>query len=604
MSSFRLIAPSHVFSGYTLSDILNAYTTEPLRKFVMMLGGPASISRKADRIAFITRQLLDPASFRRIWRQMTPAEREMIAFAYHHGGTLDLEQYLWSGKPLVERSKGGYYSYDPMPIDLFLGAGRIPLELMPLLEEVLPPAQPFRLTGPREAPASFQPYANSDETVPLLRADTEEAGLHDLRVYLHLLSARRLKLTVTGNLNVRSLRLLLENAMQDDFLPLPEDKPKFEHTIRPFGLVTFARESGLVTLGGNLTPEGEAYLDSSDPALLLAAFERWEEGNSFDELQRLPHIRGKRARRVRLTPPAERRGRIIEALSWCPVGEWLDVYEFYRAMHIWELDFTVEEPPGDILYVGRRSQYYYYEAWADSISAWYLIEGQYTNVVLWEYLATLGALDILYTEPEEAVFPADPYGDYDELYYSRYDGLKYFRITPLGAYLFGQSGEYTPRRPETEAPLLRVASGGTIEVLDAGRLTPALRLQLEEMARPEGETRYHLEAERILPRLEEGKPVAAFRSFLQTHSKAPLPPAVEAWFETQALHSRAFQEGAHFIAIKVRQAGLLEQLLQEPTFRRLCRKLDDKTLLVAQNKLTAFHKALRKAGYGLQRRKR
>ena len=602
MSYFFLIIPARPPFGNTLADILEAYNSDQLGKFVSMLGGPASITRKADRKTFIARQLLNPASLRRLWQQMTAAERELVAFAYHHEGRLEIERYLWSGKPLVERPERHQYRAAPLPVDLFLGSGRIPLELMPLLKEVVPPAQPFRLTGRRQAPTHFQPYADSDETVSLLRADTEEAGRHDLGAYLRLLATRQLKWTTTGKLTLRSLRLLLENSLQNDFLPLPDDELKFDRTIRPFGLVTFARQSGLVTSDGLLTPEGEAYLNSHDPALLLAAFERWLEEGSFDELQRLPHIRGKRARGVKLTAPAERRDRIVEALSWCPVGEWLNLYEFYRAMHIWELDFTVEEPPGTTLYVGYRNHYYYHEAWADSISAWYLIEGQYINVVLWEYLATLGALDILYAEPEEAVFPAAPYNHYDGLYYSRYDGLKYFRITPLGAYLFGQASAYAPRRQETASPLFRIAPDGTIDLLAPNRLTPALRLQLEEMARPETETRYRLDAEQVLSRLEEGTSAETFVSFLQEYSGAPLPPAIETWFDTQTRHSRAFREGTHFVAIKVQQAGLADRLLQDPAFRRLCRKLDDRTLLVAQNKLTAFHKALRKAGYGLQRR--
>jgi hypothetical protein len=59
-----------------------------------------------------------------------------------------------------------------------------------------------------------------------------------------------------------------------------------------------------------------------------------------------------------------------------------------------------------------------------------VIRELYTNAVLWEYLGSIGALDLLYLPPEVV--------EYDSLY----EGLIFFRINPLGAYLFGQAGEY------------------------------------------------------------------------------------------------------------------------------------------------------------------
>src|SRR5690606_34549015 len=135
-----------------------------------------------------------------------------------------------------------------------------------------------------------------------------------------------------------------------------------------------------------------------------------------DELTRIDAIKGMRARGIKLTEPSLRRERIVEALSWCPTGVWISIEDFYRAVKIWHFDFEIEAGGLDKLYVGRRSQY---EAWASWEDMWILTNGLYINTVLWEYLATIGALDLVYLRAGEVDVGAEAYY-YDELTYSRY----------------------------------------------------------------------------------------------------------------------------------------------------------------------------------------
>ena len=51
----------------------------------------------------------------------------------------------------------------------------------------------------------------------------------------------------------------------------------------------------------------------------------------------------------------------------------------------------------DKLYMGYRyGSRGYYEPWASRDDTWLLTNGLYINVVLWEYLGSIGALDLLY----------------------------------------------------------------------------------------------------------------------------------------------------------------------------------------------------------------
>src|SRR4051812_22614360 len=98
------------------------------------------------------------------------------------------------------------------------------------------------------------------EKLPLVRADTERTGLHDLEMYLRLYEQGVIsRSTTSSRLTPKSVRTLLENLLEGDFLP-HEERVKSKDTIRPFGLNVFAEESGLVSSrhSSKLSDEGEA----------------------------------------------------------------------------------------------------------------------------------------------------------------------------------------------------------------------------------------------------------------------------------------------------------------------------------------------------------
>ena len=85
---------------------------------------------------------------------------------------------------------------------------------------------------------------------------------------------------------------------------------------------------------------------------------------------------------------------------------------------------------------------------------WDFVQGRYVLCVLFEYAATLGLIDIAYTRPEDARLDFTEMSSSDSLaYLSRYDGLRYFRLNPLGAYCLDLAVSYTPSRPEARAAL-------------------------------------------------------------------------------------------------------------------------------------------------------
>ena len=141
-----------------------------------------------------------------------------------------------------------------------------------------------------------------------------------------------------------------------------------------------------------------------------------------------------------------RRTRVIEALSWCPVDRWISIAEFYRAIAVWDFDFELEKTDVRNLYVGSR----YDGDLNDQSNAWAVTNGLYINVIIWEYLATIGAVDVAFLEDDWMSLVDIGNIDIDGPI-SRYDGLSHFRINPWGAYLLGRADDYVPAQSKPKA---------------------------------------------------------------------------------------------------------------------------------------------------------
>lgn len=95
--------------------------------------------------------------------------------------------------------------------------------------------------------------------------------------------------------------------------------------------------------------------------------------------------------------------------------------------------------------------------------SWSILQDSYLKCFLFEYAATLGLLDVAYIPPHSA--PQDGLSDYwglDDLpFLSRYDGLLYFRLNPLGAFCLGLTEQYNPPEVASQTQL-QIQANGTI----------------------------------------------------------------------------------------------------------------------------------------------
>ena len=571
-----------------MEQALYQWTSETLKEYSQLLGGKR-LTAKADRVDYICRQMLDKETLSGIWQRLDSVTQRAVSSAYHNEGLFDERAFIAQYGALPPRPQSGhpFYSYQRTPIlfDLFVIDGQVPPDLMPLLTDLVLSLERFQLVGVEALPKAV---IHGRDNYSVQQAETELVGRTDLLTFLQLVDQGALNWSSTNRqLTVGSVRKVYVRLLAGDFHPEPE-KLTGRYVIRPFGLDIFAQGAKLVTYNGKLSPAGREYLQTQDPAWFLEAFETWAEQGAFDELTRIAQLKGLSARTTSLTPPASRREKIIEALSWCPTHTWIDLQDFYRAVKIWQFDFDVEATQWKNLYAGPYRDYGY----MSDEDYWLIVHGLYIKAVIMEYLATIGAVDVAYVS--EDISMVDNAGYYIDSALSLHDGLLYFRINNWGAFLLGQADEYVPTLlPHTD--LFVIDEGFQLHVLTD--LLPNEQLQLEVMAEPAGDKVYRLSTEKLLTAVESGQEFELLAGFLTKHHHGMLPQTVIDWLAQLKRNVGVFTEGKTAVMIRLKEPHALTVIEHDTTLSRLCRPLDSTMVLVLSSNLQRFRKRLKELGY-------
>jgi hypothetical protein len=206
--------------------------------------------------------------------------------------------------------------------------------------------------------------------------------------------------------------------------------------IAAFAWPPLIQVGGLARLAGTrleLSARGRAALARPSYEALGALWARWLGSVSIDELARIEAIKGQRKPGT-LTSAITRRAAVAAALAALPPGAWTGTGKLLASLRaqqqpplvaarslraLWRL-YVVDSYFGSLGHAGSRT--------------WDLVEGRYALCVLFEYAATLGLIDVAYTDPRGARDDYRALWGADQLScLSRYDGLSAVRVNELGA---------------------------------------------------------------------------------------------------------------------------------------------------------------------------
>lgn len=605
-----------------LSTALASLAAEELRDMVKGLAVPTPRpTRKAEMAASVARRLSD-GPLRQYWDGLDAIEQmavREVLYGRVHGIDWQLFEAKHGAPPpgLVQ----GHHGL-PFPLCCFLyRQGRrhenlpiiVPAEVAERLLEFVPPPPEAALAVVAELPATVErrryPTGPADktqafDTVALERRDMERVAMRDLPAMLRLVDLGRVAVSAkTRRPSAAAVQRIAGELDGGDFFgpsePQGRAKPP-SGPIRAFAWPWLLQAGKLATVHGSklaLTKAGHAALGAPGAETLRRLWQHWVDNSILDEFSRVDAIKGQQRGRGRhaMVAPSHRRPVIEDALTECPVGAWVGFNEFSRFMRASDLVFDVTRNPWRLYLTDPN----YGSLGYDGHHGWNILQDRYLLCVLFEYAATLGLIDVAYTHPAGARPDFSHMWGADDLdYLSRYDGLAYFRLTPLGAYCLELTRDYEPAVAARCTPVSVLPS---LLVRASAPLTAEERLVLETFANEEADGVWRLARDKTLMAVESGHKVEELRAFLAARDEQPLPELVDGFLRNAERGAHALKASGTALLIECADEEVAARLVADERTSKLCLRAGKKHLVVRTKAVTAFRKAVRELGFVMPR---
>lgn len=631
-----------------LRSVLESKTMDQLKQLIALLPDADTRGRKADLVATLE-QCFAGGRLHSLWSRLDDMQQAAVADAlYSVDGLFDADRFRarygclpkFTNKKTADR----YAPSKPTGLRLFLHGhdnyeerpgGFIPVDLSVRLREFVPKPRPLEVVGLEDLPETYERLDKSyrwqegDEGVRVItrsgqfrmprqkpevitttvgisvrRRDTERDAVAEVMTVLRLIDRGKLsvsdKTCLPGTAALRELGPLLSQG--DFYLPEARRSETGEEigVIKALAWPLLMQAGGLAELSGKklvLTKTGREALGQAPTKVLQSLWSRWLKTTQFDEFQRISLVKGQAGKgKSKMTSPAGRRAVIKDALKQCPVGVWVELQAFSRYMQATDRYFSVTRDPWSLYIYDTQYGNLGYDGFHD----WNILQQRYLTSLLMEYAATLGLIDMGYIDPwETAKDYTQLWGVDDADFFSRYDGLIYFRINPLGAWFLGMADDY---QPVQAAPGCRLRLLPSLQIsVVSGDVSPEESLFLDIWAENLGERSWRLDAVRILDAIEQGRPLSELREFLDAREDQGLPDTVEGFLVKLEKQANAMRLTGLFLHIDCADEALADQIAGHKDTKSLCLRAGPSRLAIKPENEDRFRRAVRKLGWGLPR---
>lgn len=606
----------------TIDVALTSYTVDQLKALAQLLPDGALPTRKAELVSYV-QQRLQGKALQTLWQQCDRLQQATIAEVVHSEDDRYQQQRFVSKygaeAQWKQADRPSYYSFRPTILGLFFYGGTMPKDLKAQLKTFVPPPEPTRMDSLETLPSSlsrtlttydYKQRKQHQKTVkfPFTVCETAAIARRDVQTVLRLVDLGKVavsdKTLFPTGATLKAIAEVLEAGDYYSDWPATQSPAGWDYnydigSIKPFAWTMLLQAGKLVELNGKrlaLTKAGQKALNEPPEKTLQTLWKQWLKTTLFDELRRIDSIKGQTGKAKRsLTAVAGRRSVIVKALKDCPGDRWVELPTFLRYTIAAGYDFQVSRNPESLSLEGYGSLYY---------NTWMLLEARYILCFLFEYVTTLGLIDMAYLHPDDGIFilPAD---DHHEATFSRYDGLAYFRLTSLGAYLLGVSDRYQPAPPEAKQ-VLRVLPN--LEIVAVRELSRADRLLLNSFLLAVSDVVWKLDQAKLLDAIAQGRTVKELQGWLTASSGAALPQPVTQFLADLQTRTTSLQNLGSARLIRCADAALAAQIASDSRTKAYCFLADQPKVIqaggacylaVPADSETKFRNGLKKMGYSL-----
>ena len=576
-------------------------------------------TRKGELVNLVVRFMADPAKVRALYDKLEPLAQRAVQEATHDPqGMLHRDKFIARydrlpafHEPSPKQRSSWYEDPRSRPTRLALFFPQfdwLPTDLRTMLLHFVPVPPPFTLPTLAEPPTTVRQtwkvwknhrQVEESEEVPLRLRETAREAEQDLRAVLRLTETGRVRVSDKKRQpTAASLKAIADVLPGGDFYTEEDqddyrEQGGFDLKIKAFAWPMLLQAGGLAQRSGDnlaLTPAGRKALTGPSAEVIRAVYRKWRTSTLLDEFSRVESIKGQG--KGGLSALAGRRKAVLDGLAACPAGAWFAVKEFCRFLRATDRDFVLAHRPYD-LYIGEHR---YGSLGYDSSYTWEQLQGRYILAVLFEYVATLGLIDVAYLPPQGARLDyTDRWGTDDLSCLSRYDGLLYLRINPLGAWCLGLAERYEPPAVPV-VDVLQVLPNLEIVVTKPPLPASAL-LVLNRFAESQSEGVWRLTPAKVLAVLEEGGTLEELQEFLKSHSTAALPHTVEVFLRDQRERAGRLRDLGMARLIECADATLAQMLAGDPQLRGKCHLAGERWLVFRTEDEAAVRRGLRRLGH-------
>ncbi len=592
-----------------VSEFMNA---EDLKR-LCALTGERLPTRKADLAQVIIRHL-EGERIRSVWQCLDEIQRAAVAEVVHSSSPQffsDRFRAKYGHVPNWGSADNYSYGHNPSALCFFFyGTGIMPDDIKVRLKAFVPPPTENKVQFLEQLPTMYdRPFKRwnaktkkeerGTEPIPLTVRESERPAQRELFSVLRLVDAGKVAVSnKTRRASSETIDVITAVLDGGDYYPFvrPQNEWYDENAgpMRAFAWPLLIQAGGLVQLSGSklqLTRAGRKALAESAVETLKTLWEKWSDTTLFDELSRIECVKGQSGKgKHGLTAAAARREAISKAFTKCPIERWISTAELLRFLHATESDFAVSRNPWSLYICELQYGSLGHDGAAD------ILEERYMLCLLFEYAATLGLIDVAFIPPAGSRDDYhDLWGTDDLSFFSRYDGLMFFRVNALGAYCLGVTQSYMSTPLELKQ-VLRVLPNLEIAAIGAD-LDHSDRLALDAYAVRTSDLIWRLEPRKLLEATEGGSSVKEVREFLSARSGAPLPGTVTRLLEDVSDRSARVQDRGLARLIECADAALAALIANDARTRKHCLRAGECHLVVPAGSETAFRRGLRDLGY-------
>jgi len=515
----------------SVREYLNLLPTQGYSGTLPRLGRIAGIrpfpTRKMDMVDALEKYYSNEANIVGILNKISPYEKELLEERIRSAGPLDedeIKEIIEKHKVKLPQSRNSFFKlhddysatrfvelfdeYSAARL-LFISGTTIPEILLAILRKHV---KPFDI--------KYTALEKISDTEGIIGEIALREGFKDDFVrLLRLINTTKLTTTKGSSMLTKTAALKIDNilgtrelvAMEEGKI---EDIKNFKQTTRIFGMYALLITGRIISEKDGaivLTSQVDNFLRLKPVEMCSTLLKAYIDSAFIYELDRIREIKIK----TRYHPVFKKcRETILKHLRRCPVDKWVKIEELLKNINKTDRYFLVNLV-GEITSYSEYDSYYYGRQ-----EGWHEIEGRFIEVVLLEYLNTMGIIDAAVCSD----FHSSDYGDRVTEYLS----LKYFKLTPMGAYVIGAVDKYVPVREEEDAGF--VVQPNYDIVVAEGRLKQVHNLFFDRFAEKVADdvaSIYKLTFKSIVNALDNGITAGEIIEYLTKHSSNPLPDNVQ-----------------------------------------------------------------------------